>query len=106
VVEGVLVDLVMTEATMSSRESPGIKIGTRKRVIERDPTTTTPTAQDFRGSREERPRYEQQRINPNKRQFDDRERADWDKMSDGLTSRINGTGREKSHGRQEKARQI
>jgi hypothetical protein len=32
------------------------------------------------GYREERPRYEQQRINPNKRQFDDRERVDWEEQ--------------------------
>jgi hypothetical protein len=32
------------------------------------------------GFREERPRYEQQRSNPNKRQFEDRERLDWDEQ--------------------------
>jgi hypothetical protein len=32
------------------------------------------------GYREERPRFEQQRGNPNKRQFDDRERADWEEQ--------------------------
>jgi hypothetical protein len=32
------------------------------------------------GYREERPRYEQQRANPNKRQFEERERADWEEQ--------------------------
>jgi hypothetical protein len=45
---GVQVDLVRTEALRSLRGRLGTKIGTRKRVIERGPTTTTPTAQDFK----------------------------------------------------------
>jgi hypothetical protein len=32
------------------------------------------------GYRDDRPRYEQQRINPNKRQYEDRERADWEEQ--------------------------
>jgi hypothetical protein len=30
--------------------------------------------------REDRPRFEQQRVNPNKRQYEDKERADWEEQ--------------------------
>jgi hypothetical protein len=32
------------------------------------------------GFRDDRPRFEQQRLNPNKRQYEDRERADWEEQ--------------------------
>jgi hypothetical protein len=53
-VEGAQGDLVKTEAMKILRESLGTKSGARKKVIERGPTISTSTTQDFRGDTERR----------------------------------------------------